>query len=117
MNPYQQQTLDHKDVDNYYPLHRLLLDDIEEVSMNDDVEDLLNNNMISVNDIVYDDESDDTVKEVLVNDDKSGESDIEEDLVDDMLEDSSFDFEGFDGEYDPYFPNFTSAIIFIWITK
>ncbi|RIB30475.1 hypothetical protein C2G38_2026819 [Gigaspora rosea] len=27
------------------------------------------------------------------------------------------DFEGFESEYGPYFPNFTSAMFFIWITK
>lgn len=42
----------------------------------------------------------------------------EEVLVDnDVLEEESSDFKGFDGEYGPYFPNFTSAMIFIWITK
>lgn len=33
-----------------------------------------------------------------------------------ILEESS-NFKGFDGEYGPYFPNFTSAMLFIWITK
>jgi hypothetical protein len=42
-----------------------------------------------------------------------------EDLVDsdDILEEESSDFKAFDGEYGPYFPNFTSTMIFIWITK
>ncbi|CAG8724668.1 2397_t:CDS:2 [Funneliformis caledonium] len=35
----------------------------------------------------------------------------------DLLEKESSDFKGFDREYDLYFPNFTSAILFIWITK
>lgn len=35
----------------------------------------------------------------------------------DVLEEESPDFKGFDGEYGPYFPNFTFAMIFIWITK
>jgi hypothetical protein len=35
----------------------------------------------------------------------------------DVLEEESSNFEGFDGEYGPYFPNFTSTMIFIWITK
>ena len=42
----------------------------------------------------------------------------EEVLTDsDVLEEGSSDFEGFNGEYGPYFPNFTSTMIFIWITK
>ncbi|CAG8579124.1 9414_t:CDS:2, partial [Dentiscutata heterogama] len=41
--------------------------------------------------------------------------DIEEDPVNDnILEENSTEFEGFDGEYGPYFPNFTSAT---FITK
>ena len=35
----------------------------------------------------------------------------------DLLEEESSDFKGFNGEYSPYFPNFTSAMLFIWITK
>ncbi|CAB4392750.1 unnamed protein product [Rhizophagus irregularis] len=35
----------------------------------------------------------------------------------DVLEEESPNFKGFDGEYGLYFPNFTSAMIFIWITK
>jgi hypothetical protein len=35
----------------------------------------------------------------------------------DVLEEESSNFEGFDSEYGPYFPNFTSTMIFIWITK
>ena len=35
----------------------------------------------------------------------------------DVLEEESSNFKGFDGEYGPYFPNFTSMMIFIWITK
>ena len=35
----------------------------------------------------------------------------------DVLEEESSNFEGFDGEYGPYFPTFTSTMIFIWITK
>ncbi|CAG8699533.1 7477_t:CDS:2, partial [Funneliformis caledonium] len=69
---------------------------------------LLNDNTVSVNDNVYNDESVDVIKEVLTNDDESDESNIEEDLVDDILEELSFDFKGFDSEYDSYFPNFTS---------
>jgi hypothetical protein len=44
---------------------------------------------------------------------------IEEEVLvnSDVLEKESSDFKGFDGEYGPYFPNFTSAMIFIWITK
>ncbi|CAB4423898.1 unnamed protein product [Rhizophagus irregularis] len=42
---------------------------------------------------------------------------IEEGLDNSVLEEGSFDFEGFSGEYGPYFPNFTSSMIFIWITK
>ena len=42
----------------------------------------------------------------------------EEVLTDsDVLEEESSSFEGFDSEYGPYFPNFTSAMIFIWVTK
>jgi hypothetical protein len=35
----------------------------------------------------------------------------------DVLEEVSSSFEGFNGEYGPYFPNFTSTMIFIWINK
>jgi hypothetical protein len=35
----------------------------------------------------------------------------------DVLEEESSNFEGFDGKYGPYFPNFTSTMIFIWIVK
>lgn len=35
----------------------------------------------------------------------------------DVLEEESSNFKGFDSEYGPYFPNFTSAMIFIWVTK
>jgi len=35
----------------------------------------------------------------------------------DVLEEESSDFREFDGEYGPYFPNFTLTMIFIWITK
>ena len=42
----------------------------------------------------------------------------EEVLTDsDVLEEESSSFEGFDSEYGLYFPNFTSAMIFIWVTK
>ncbi|GES99006.1 hypothetical protein GLOIN_2v1880882 [Rhizophagus clarus] len=52
----------------------------------------------------------------VLDDDKSEDSGIYDDL-DEVLEEFSLDFEGFDGEYGPYFPNFTSAMIYIWITK
>ncbi|CAG8748684.1 10194_t:CDS:1, partial [Funneliformis mosseae] len=44
---------------------------------------------------------------------------IEEDsLIDsNILEEKSSDFKGFDGEYDPYFPNFILTMNFIWIIK
>ncbi|CAG8469584.1 1011_t:CDS:2 [Scutellospora calospora] len=43
---------------------------------------------------------------------------IEEDpLSDEILEEKSSEFRGFDGEYGPYFPNFTSSMLYIWITK
>jgi len=35
----------------------------------------------------------------------------------DELEEESSNFEGFNGEYGPYFPTFTLTMIFIWITK
>ena len=53
-------------------------------------------------------------------DDTDDENDnVKENLADhyDLLERESSDFKGFDGEYGPYFPNFTSAMLFIWITK
>lgn len=59
----------------------------------------------------------DTIDEVLLDDYESNVSDIEEGLDNSVLEEGSFDFEGFSGEYGPYFPNFTSSMIFIWITK
>ena len=65
----------------------------------------------------------DIIEEVLTEDvDDSYRSllDILEEEVSmdgDVLEEESSDFEGFDGEYGPYFPNFTSTMIFIWITK
>ncbi|GBC46847.2 hypothetical protein GLOIN_2v1880882 [Rhizophagus irregularis DAOM 181602=DAOM 197198] len=47
------------------------------------------------------------------------EEDEEDDSMNnsDVLEEESSNFEGFDSEYGPYFPNFTSTMIFIWITK
>ncbi|KAF0551526.1 hypothetical protein F8M41_023287 [Gigaspora margarita] len=47
---------------------------------------------------------------------ESDETNVE-DPTNDVLEDMSSEFKGFDGEYGPYFPNFTSAMMFIWITK
>ncbi|CAG8707767.1 7733_t:CDS:2, partial [Cetraspora pellucida] len=45
-------------------------------------------------------------------------NDIEEDLVSDkILEEISLEFDGFDGEYGSYFPNFTSAALYVWNTK
>ncbi|RGB22260.1 hypothetical protein C1646_677972 [Rhizophagus diaphanus] len=38
-------------------------------------------------------------------------------INDEILEEESSNFKGFDGEYGPYFPNFTLAMLFIWITK
>ncbi|CAG8746635.1 12539_t:CDS:2, partial [Funneliformis caledonium] len=35
----------------------------------------------------------------------------------DLLEGESFGFKGFNGKYGLYFPNFTSAMLFVWITK
>ncbi|CAG8773718.1 3210_t:CDS:2, partial [Gigaspora rosea] len=46
----------------------------------------------------------------------SGESDIEV-SINSVLENTSSDFKGFDGEYGPYFSNFISAMIFTWVTK
>ncbi|RIA95640.1 hypothetical protein C1645_816472, partial [Glomus cerebriforme] len=39
------------------------------------------------------------------------------DNTEDILEEESSDFRGFDGEYNLYFPNFTSAMLFVWIIK
>ncbi|CAG8803027.1 30428_t:CDS:2, partial [Racocetra persica] len=40
------------------------------------------------------------------------------DLVNnEILEEKSTEFEGFDKEYRPYFPNFTSFALYVWITK
>ncbi|KAF0433217.1 hypothetical protein F8M41_005121 [Gigaspora margarita] len=47
---------------------------------------------------------------------ESDETNVE-DSTNDMLEDMSSEFKGFDSKYGLYFSNFTSAIIFIWITK
>ncbi len=43
------------------------------------------------------------------------EKEISEDY--DLLEEEFSDFKDFNGEYDSYFPNFISAMLFIWITK
>lgn len=45
------------------------------------------------------------------------EEDDDDSVNSDVLEEESSNFEGFDSEYGPYFPNFTSTMIFIWITK
>ena len=44
---------------------------------------------------------------------------VEEEVLmnSDVLEEESSNFKGFDGKYSPYFPTFTSTMIFIWITK
>ena len=63
-------------------------------------------------------EDDNILKDILKNDNILEDDNILKDLEDNnVLEEESFDFEGFNGEYGPYFPNFTSAMIFIWITK
>jgi hypothetical protein len=62
-------------------------------------------------------------EEVLIEDinDSCGRSllDIVEEVSanSDVLEEESSNFKGFDSEYGPYFPNFTAAMLFIWITK
>jgi len=46
--------------------------------------------------------------------------DIEEEEISEdynLLEEESSDFKGFDRKYGPYFPNFTSAMLFICIIK
>ncbi|CAG8786354.1 2250_t:CDS:1, partial [Racocetra persica] len=43
----------------------------------------------------------------------SDESDIEA-STNCILGNMFSDFKGFDGEYEPYFPDFTSAMIFTW---
>ncbi|CAB5153520.1 unnamed protein product [Rhizophagus irregularis] len=103
----EQQILNHENTDNYqFPyISRPLLDNVEEVLINDD-ESLANDEPLF-----------DTIDEVLLDDYESNVSDIEEGLDNSVLEEGSFDFEGFSGEYGPYFPNFTSSMIFIWITK
>jgi hypothetical protein len=97
--------LNHENIDNYQLSNRLLLVDVEEFSVND-------NNKVLVNDepVLFDDD----IEKVLVND---YESDVEEGLDDGVLEEESSNFESFSGKYDLYFPNFTSLMIFIWITK
>ena len=97
--------LNHENIDNYQLSNRPLLVDVEEFSVND-------NNKVLVNDesVLFDDD----IEKVLVNDYKS---DVEEGLDDGVLEEESSNFEGFSGKYGPYFPNFTSLMIFIWITK
>ncbi|CAG8773304.1 4981_t:CDS:2, partial [Acaulospora morrowiae] len=70
----------------------------------DTVEDLIDNILEenSINDILEEDSIDNM---------------LEEELIDDVLEEESFEFEGFDSEYGPYLLNFTSMMLFIWITK
>src|SRR5688572_9394720 len=93
------------------PDHRALV--------NENIEDLVDfdkENTIPINDDEHEESGIDD--SVLLDDDESEGSEIENiSVLNDILEDLSFDFKGFDGEYSPYFPNFMSAMIFIWITK
>jgi hypothetical protein len=74
-------------------------------------------------DIIIEDEEIDDVSIQDIDDSYRSLLDIVEKEVladsddDDILEEESSDFRAFDGEYGPYFPNFTSTMIFIWITK
>ncbi|CAG8754804.1 18868_t:CDS:2, partial [Gigaspora rosea] len=84
-----------ENLDNYQPSYRPLsdiLDLLEEASIESDSDSIYNHR-----------------------NDEHSESDTIE--VDNVLEDMTSDFEGFESEYGPYFPNFTSAMFFIWITK
>lgn len=97
--------------------------------MNDNNEILDDNEILLTdgNEILDDDEpAFYTMNEEFVGNNEVPLLDIEEDsepsleeipLNDDILEEESSDFKGFDGKYGPYFPNFTSAMLFIWITK
>lgn len=60
-------------------------------------------------DPIYDDDDDEPLFDHVTEEPTSTNNNV--------LEEESSDFKGFDGEYGPYFPNFTSAMLFIWITK
>uniref|UniRef100_U9UVI7 BAH domain-containing protein n=1 Tax=Rhizophagus irregularis (strain DAOM 181602 / DAOM 197198 / MUCL 43194) TaxID=747089 RepID=U9UVI7_RHIID len=81
----EQQILNYENTDNYqFPyISRPLLDNVEEVLINDD-ESLANDEPLF-----------DTIDEVLLDDYESNVSDIEEGLDNSVLEEGSFDFEGF----------------------
>ncbi|KAF0538289.1 hypothetical protein F8M41_007974 [Gigaspora margarita] len=81
----------------------------------DDINVLVDYGMNLLDDKVPVDSEEFDITEILVNDvledsDKSN-------FTDDVLEDMTTEFEGFNSEYGPYFPNFTLAMIFVWITK
>ncbi|EXX50276.1 hypothetical protein RirG_272360 [Rhizophagus irregularis DAOM 197198w] len=80
--------------DNYQPSDIDTTDTTEEILMKN-----IDDSHRSLLDIVEEDEEDDSMNNS------------------DVLEEESSNFEGFDSEYGPYFPNFTSTMIFIWITK
>ena len=94
----EQQTLEHEDTNNVE----------DHVSINDEV--------LDERDDEHDDECDNDGP-LLDIEEVSESSLVDVPLNDDILEEESSNYKGFDGEYGLYFPNFTSAMIFIWITK
>ncbi|CAG8608405.1 7757_t:CDS:2, partial [Dentiscutata heterogama] len=110
-------------INNYQPQYSSLIDTIGKTSVNYDefnISDMNstydNESLSDILDVVENSDDESDILDVVENSDD--ESDIlEEALETDILEDMSSDFEGFNNKYGPYFSNFTSAMIFIWITK
>ncbi|RIB30320.1 hypothetical protein C2G38_2026936 [Gigaspora rosea] len=95
--------LDYEDIDNYHLSQTFLVDIIEVLVECDE---------FNV-DSLYKITDNELLPEVSVD---SDESDIEV-SINSVLENMFSDFKGFDSEYGPYFPNFTSATIFTWVPK
>ncbi|CAG8575023.1 440_t:CDS:2, partial [Gigaspora rosea] len=92
--------LDHKNINNYY---------LSQTSSTDNIEVPVDYNESNV-DSLYEITDSELLCEASVD---SDESDIEA-STNSVLENMASDFKGFDGEYEPYFSNFTSATIFTW---
>jgi hypothetical protein len=89
-------------------------DDLEEVSINNDnLEDISSNEEDDPeNDDVFSSNEDDDPE----NDDVFSQNDDYNPSTQKMA-DGPEPFEPFDGEYGPYFANFTEQMLFLWVTK